>query len=68
MEKEIRKLSPEEEIITEDMLIKATKAVNDKIRSENFSANKDPFLQEARSVRNSHPRQRICVKNRKFSC
>ena len=67
MEKEIRKLSPEEEIITEDMLIKATKAVNDKIRSGNFSANAILFLQKARSVRNSNPKQRIRVKNQKFS-
>ena len=43
LEEEIRKLSPEEEIIMEDMLIKATKAVNDKIKSGNFSANEILF-------------------------
>ena len=43
LEEEIKKLSPEEEIIAEDMLIKATKAVNDKIRSGNFSANEILF-------------------------
>ena len=66
-EEEIRKLSPEEEIIMEDTLIKATKAVNDKIRSKNFLANEILFWQEARSVGNSNPRQRIRVKNQKFS-
>ena len=43
LEEEIKKLSPEEEIIAEDTLIKATKAVNDKIRSGNFSANEILF-------------------------
>ena len=43
LEEEIKKLSPEKEIITEDMLINATKAINDKIRSENFLANKILF-------------------------
>ena len=43
MEIEIKKLSPEEEIFAENTLIKAAKAFNDKIRSENFSANEILF-------------------------
>ena len=43
LEEEIRKLSPKEETIAEETLMKAIKAVNDKIRSGNFSANEILF-------------------------
>ena len=43
LEIELRKMSPECETITENILLEATKALNDKIRSNNFSANEILF-------------------------
>ena len=46
LEDELRKLSAEEEAITEETLARATKAVNDKIRANNFSANEVLFCRK----------------------
>ena len=46
LEDELRKLSAEKEAITEETLARATKAVNDKIRANNFSANEVLFCRK----------------------
>ena len=46
LEDELRKLSAEEEVIMEETLARATKAVNDKIRANNFSANETLFCRK----------------------
>ena len=43
LESELRKMSPEGEAITDNILIAATKTLNDKIRNNNFSANEILF-------------------------
>ena len=52
LEDELRKLSTEEEVITEETLARATKADNDKIRAKNFSANEVLFVHKTGSTRN----------------
>ena len=61
LEAEIRKMSPELDLITEDTLAKATKVVNDKIRASNFSANEILFR------RKHDDQQEIDIKDEEFA-
>ena len=60
LEDELRKLSAEEEAITEETLATATKAVNNKIRANNFSAKEVLF-------RRKHDQQEIDITDEQFA-
>ena len=61
LENELRKLSPDGDIITEDLLAQAAKLVNDKIRTKDFSANEILFR------RKSDTQQKIYIADKEFA-